>query len=174
MQTAGVGTHEPPDASFLPACLGLWIAEDRSKALDVRLNDRNLLVVDIGRGLGRRDIGRMLVTNWHAKKPGHEASRVPGWRLDRLVVEAGRPGLDRTYELLVARPNRDPSAYGGLPWVCAGPSTPREDIRLFPQTGASFLDAVSYQEDEGFIPWAEPLSTYRPATEAEARLHRAR
>lgn len=79
-----------------------------------------------------------------------------------LRVETGAPGYGRTLGLtLVCQLDS-----GAVPPTYRAPAAgdPLASLRLIPEIGGSYLDAVAYHPSEeiyGRLPWAEPLGPYR-------------
>lgn len=115
--------------------------------------------------------GAKLVVNdahalWRPRGP-NPCAESPRERLDTLMVELGPPGLGTTYDLMVAAPNDDPAAFGGKAWRPVYPNDPIETIRLFPEHGGSYYDAllgpwddVSIEHREADEWWIHPYSDY--------------
>lgn len=103
---------------------------------------------------------------WHAPKPGAEDSDRARDRLGLLQVETGAPGLGSTYDLMLATARTGSGKYD---WVRVSEGTPRAALRLFPEGGASYWEAVlgpwddvveTIRDADG---WMQPLATWRPA-----------
>lgn len=104
-------------------------------------------------------------------RPPVASAAASSWARDRvgyLEVELGAPGLGSTYALMVATRNVDPGAGGGFEWGAITSETPRADVRIFPEGGASYYEAIlGYWDD--FVEairdadsWMQPLSTWLP------------
>ena len=163
---------DAPLPDYPAALLGFWVAEDASKSLRVAREGEGELRVSVWRGLGPEAHIEARPTRWHPPSLAHAESANARRRLGYLQVELGAPGLGTTYDLLVGWPS---PAETGYQWIAAPPDAERADLRLFPEGGASFHEAVlgvwdDFVEDEREREqgWLEPLSTYRPATPAEA------
>lgn len=144
--------------------LGLWFAEDGKTALIEAVSDdpRYPLRVTIAERAGGRPFPPSDVAQADAETlrlparyvaSGHPSVVLRG--LEAIVVEAGVPGRGRTYDLFVAV-----AAEGGQ-WRRRRPDDPQSSLRLLPETSAGFADAVAFHDDEGYVPWAEPLTPYR-------------
>jgi hypothetical protein len=86
----------------------------------------------------------------------------------RIQVEASEnAGHGRLYNLTPVIPAT--GKLGQHPWDEAPADAPDELLHLVPSTDAGFIDAVTWQDDEGYIYWAEPLLPLRRATEEQLR-----
>ena len=155
--------------------LGFWVAEDESKSLQILL-DEGALRVTVWRGLGPELHIEAHAAKWHPPDPERSADRSARARLGYVQVELGEEGHGTTYNLMVGWPNRDPERCGGYQWIAAPPEASADELRLFPEGGPSFFEAVlgvwdEYVEEmnEQERGWIEPLSTYRLATEEQRR-----
>lgn len=152
----------------------LWIDEAGKRSLLIERRGEQV-VVTVWRGLGPTRLLDAGLARWRPHRD--PTSSNPMRRLDVLQVEAGADGMGSTYDLMVACANHDASAFGGFGWRPAAADTPLSELRLFPQLGASFYEAVlgAYddfvEEERGGLSWAEPYSTYRPMTPAERARH---
>lgn len=166
----------PKDDDFPDDLLGFWVCEDGTKSLHIargRQSDGERLWVDVWKGLGEEQHLERAITSWVPRRKGAEGG--PGRaRLGYLNVELGEPGLGTTYALMLAYPNEDKSTWGGYDWRAFPADGDPKRARLFPEGGASFYEAVlgawdDFVEDlrDNEQDWIEPLSTYRPATQAE-------
>lgn len=171
-------TVDPP--YFRSDYLRLWVAEDRSKSVRIDRSGDGNLCVTLWRGLAESVLAENLPAEWHPREPDAAMSMSARRRLDYLCVELGQPGVGATYDLMFATENNDPAAFGGFRWRPVDTAADIQGVRLFPELGASFYEAVLGFWDD-FIEaqrqadsWVEPLSTYRPATEEERKLHDAR
>ncbi len=154
---------------------GLWIDECGKVANIADLGDGRFAVTvhpgltespfGPGSAVGAGDPTVDLPAVWKETSP---FERLPG-----LQVEAEAPS-GRLWYLHLAVRNDDPNAHDGFLWRKPDPDEPRELWRLIPGTGAGFIDAVCYMEDEAEIPWAEPRSPFRPATREEGRVYSQR
>ena len=161
--------------------LGCWVAEDATKSLEIRAGEGGALRVTVWEGLGGAPLAEDRPATLHPPEPGREADGYARARLGYLQVELGDPGLGSTYDLMVGYPSDDPSATGGFAWGRLPSGGDPSRLRLFPEMGASFYEAVlgawddfveEARQAEGH--WIEPLSSYRPATADErARLRGA-
>ncbi|MBT3218463.1 MAG: hypothetical protein HN348_05180 [Proteobacteria bacterium] len=117
---------------------------------------------------------------WHPCQPEAAASDNARKRLDALVAEMGEKYLGTTYRLMFARSNRDPKSHGGFNWIAIEDSTPIEDVRILPEGGASYWEAVLGAYDDfveelnSFDDWMMPLTSYRRATKEEENTLRNR
>jgi hypothetical protein len=149
----------------------LWVAVDGTGWLRIAHDGAQLRVTVARSGVMQAS---QRPTTWHPRTPGEEASESALKRLDWLSAELGAPNLGPTYRLYVAAENTDTGRYGGKQWRPVLPDDPIEGIRLFPEPGASFYEAVlgawdDYVEDiNAGIAWVYPLSTWRPATPSES------
>ena len=152
---------------------GLWIAEDGKAAFIEHIEDGTLRVT-VTPALGQppfpaTDYSQAgartwrLLARWTPRTPGARF----GDRLDQISAEADLEGLGRTYLLLFAVENHDPEQNWGMMWAPVPEGTPLADIRIVPDTGPGFIDAMVWEEDEGVIPWAEPFTPYRKGTPEE-------
>ena len=111
---------------------------------------------------------------WHPPSPAAAGSADARLRLGFLQAEVGTPGLGSTYDLMVATRNHDPAAFAGFDWRPVAAGARRDDVRLFPQGGASYIEAVLGYWDDSVEAirdadrWMQPLSTWRPASGDEA------
>lgn len=120
----------------------------------------------------RSDLAPHLVdrpASWHPPVAAAASSPNAKERIGYLQVEVGDPGLGTTYDLMVACRNADPAASGGFAWGAVPEGAARESVRMFPQGGASYFEAVLGYHDD-FVEdlraqdaWMQPLSTWRPA-----------
>lgn len=160
----GVSTVAVPSV-----CLGLWLSEDGTRAMRITATADAVEVSVWPCGdpaalhLDRRP------AQWRPPKPDATSSRHARDRLGYLQVEVGEPGLGSTYDLMVATHNDDPSAFGGFHWRPIAADTTRDAVRLFPEGGASYYEAVlGYYDDvveaiRDADAWMQPLSTWFPA-----------
>jgi hypothetical protein len=149
---------------------GLWLADD-GKAVHVVRSAPDAWSVTVSPTLSAPPYGRDAL-------PADSACRVPSqgtrdlpaaWtvsgRLPHLAVEAeGAGSTGRLYQL---HPVVEDLPGEQHRWRPAAPDDPRESWRLLPATAPGLQDALSYHEDEGQVPWAEPLTLLRPATRVE-------
>jgi len=162
----------PNDRDVPGLCAGLWITEDGTRAMRVSRAGESF-EVSVWRRAGRALHLARRPAKWHPPLPGAAASANAKERLGYLQVEVDAPGLGSTYDLMVATRNRDGAAFGGFDWRPVPPETPRDAVRLFPQGGASYYEAVLGYHDEVVETiragdrWMQPLSTWRPATDEE-------
>lgn len=150
------------------AWLGLWVAPGDKAVYIGRSGQAFCTTVTPGVGaapfpvsdvFGAGDATDRLATRWDGEA-----------RLPRFQVEAQASETGRLYLLNVAVENPDPEQWGGYQWRPAGPGDPIATIRLVPDAAGSFMDAVAWLDDEGFIPWAEPWVPYRKGSAEERRL----
>jgi hypothetical protein len=164
---------------FRDEYLCLWVAVDRTKSFRARRDTKGALRLTVWKGIGEAIHVDDAPSKWHPRTPGAECERSARRRLDHLSVELGDPGKGTTYDLLFASESQNSEEFGGFQWRPVDPADALEDIRVFPTPGASFYEAVlgvwdDYVEDMNQAErdsWIEPLSTYRPATEAEVAEH---
>ncbi len=156
--------------SALPAvCLGDWRSEDGT---------RHMRISDPGDGprvtvwsCSEAKIVHLddRPAKWHPPEPTAAASPNARQRLGYLQVEVGDPGLGSTYDLMAATGSTEPTAFGGFHWRPLAPETSRSDVRLFPEGGASYFEAVLGYYDDAVEAmreadaWMQPLSTWQPA-----------
>lgn len=122
--------------------------------------------VSVSRRRGQKLLVAGRPAKWIPPKDGAEHSAVARDRLGYLQIELGEPGLGSTYDLMVAVKG---AAGGKFDWVRAPTAVPRAQLRLFPEGGASFYEAVLGAWDD-FVEairdgdrWMHPLSTWLPA-----------
>jgi hypothetical protein len=146
-----------------------WVAEDESKTLEIRCDEKARLRVTIWKGRGGELLRADLPARWHDANPTAEASADARWRLGYLCVELGMGGLGTTYDLFFAAEQDDENAPGGFRWRAVRSGDPIEAVRVFPQGGASWFEyAMGWWDDkvqemnEAEQGWIEPLSTYLP------------
>lgn len=148
--------------TFPRVLLGAWASEDGTKVLTISSVD------DEAHVLVRAPDKRVLFekkASWTPPKDGAEQSPSARERLGYLRVETGDEGLGNTYDLM---PGRETSE-GKLQWVRLKPDTAQANVRLFPDVGASFYEAVLGMYDD-FVEeqtgaetsWVGELSTYLP------------
>lgn len=142
--------------------LGTWVSEDASKTLTVSIEgDEAHVVVQTS---DERVVFEKKAS-WTPPKEGAEQSPSARERLGYLRLETGDEGLGNTYDLM---PGRETSE-GKLKWVRLEPETKRASVRLFPEVGASYFEAVLGAYDD-FVEeqtetetwWVGELSTYQP------------
>lgn len=168
------GYHRGVSRIAVPSvCFGFWLSEDGTRAMWITATGDAVEVSVWRRGdpaplyLDRRP------ARWRPPKPDAASSSYARDRLGYLQVEVGEPGLGSTYDLMVATRNEDPSAFGGFHWRPITADTSREEVRIFPEGGASYYEAVlGYYDD--FVEairdadsWMQPLSTWCPASLAD-------
>lgn len=160
--------------------LGLWIAEDATKTLLVSRDATGETRVTVWRGLGEEVLASERPACFRAPAVGAERSASALARLGVLSVELGEVGAGTTYDLMFAA-ERGPNDPADFAWRAVRATDVRDRVRVFPQGGASFLEAVLGAWDEAVEAerereqaWLEPLSTYRPATTDEAAEHARR
>ncbi len=156
---------------FRESYLSLWVAVDGTGWLRIA-RDSEVIRTTVWRA-GAVQADRRLTT-WQARTPGMEASESTSKRLDCLSAELGEPNLGPTYRLYVAAENTDPTQYGGKQWRPVLPEDAASGVRLFPEYGASYYEALLGKWDD-FVEdinageeWVYPLSTWRPASAEEA------
>lgn len=132
--------------------LGLWIAEDKSKALVVWAEGGGLKV-NVFRGLGPQ-----------THVTGRPAKRQPD---GSALTELGEPGMGTTYTLRLVVRGED----GHL--RRANPDDDADSVRVLGEHGASFYEAVMGPWDD-FVEdlnaadaWAMPATLYRRPTDAD-------
>ena len=155
--------------AFPAVCLGLWLSEDGTRAMRITATP-DPVQVSVWRCA---DLAALHLdqrpAKWNAPKPEAASSASARDRLGYLQVEVGEPGLGSTYDLMVATRNTAPSAFGGFDWRPITADTPRDEVRLFPEGGASYYEAVlGYYDDvveaiREADAWMQPLSTWCPA-----------
>lgn len=164
------GYHRGVSTIAVPSvCLGLWLSEDGTRAMRITATADAVEVSVWRRGdpaalhLDRRP------AEWRPPKPEAASSRYARERLGYLQVEVDEPGLGSTYDLMVATHNADPSTFGGFKWRPIAADTSRDEVRIFPEGGASYYEAVLGYHDD-FVEairdadaWMQPLSTWCPA-----------
>ncbi len=167
-------TTDAPTTRFARLLDTLWVDEGGLRSLWIE-GGTDGPRVSVWRGLGSARLLTRCPGRWHPhREPGSAVARR---RLDVLQVEAGDVGLGSTYDLMLARENRDPAAFDGMRYVTADDETPLDDLRLFPEVGGSFYDAVlgaddPFAEDErDTLGWAQPYRTYHIATASERAMH---
>lgn len=165
----------PRDADDAPCpevCFGLWITEDHTRALRVDRAPDGAVRVSVWR---RRDLAAHLVdrpATWHPPVASAARSADAKSRVGFLQVEVGDPGLGTTYDLMVACPAAHDS---GFAWGPLTDGVARDAVRIFPQGGASYYEAVLGAWDDvvedlrAADAWMQPLSTWRPASDDDAR-----
>ncbi|MBT3219438.1 MAG: hypothetical protein HN348_10130 [Proteobacteria bacterium] len=164
-----------------PDLLGYWVAEDGCKSVLIEHGKKGWFEVTVFEGLGPATHVEDRPAEWNPCKPEASASDNARKRLDSLVAEMGQKYLGTTYRLMFARQNPDPESHGGFNWIAIDESTAIEDVRIFPQGGASYWEAVlGYYDDfveelNSFDDWMMPLTSYRRATKEEEKvLHKHR
>lgn len=164
--------HRGVSTNALPAaCLGLWLSEDGTRAMRITATP-DAVQVSVWRCA---DLAALHLdqrpAKWHPPRSDVATSANARDRLGCLQVEVGEPGLGSTYDLMIATRNMDPSAFGGFDWRPIRADTSRDDVRLFPEGGASYYEAVlGYYDDvveaiRDADSWMQPLSTWCPAAE---------
>ena len=152
----------PFDMTFPRVLLGVWASQDGTKTLHISQVDGEVHV------LVRAPDDRVLFEKkaaWTPPKDGAEQSPSARERLGYLRVETGDEGLGNTYDLMPGRHTSE----GKLQWVRLQPETAQASVRLFPEVGASFYEAVLGMYDD-FVEeqtgaetsWVGELSTYLP------------
>ena len=156
----------------------LWVAEDETKSLRIARVEEALRVT-VWKGLGPDTHIVELPAKWHPPDPERASDSYAKARLGFVQVELGDVGMGTTYDLMLGWENPDPNTHAGYQWIAAPPDAKVDDLRLFPQGGASFYEAVigaydDYVEEmnEAEQGWIEPLSTYRIATATQRSRHR--
>lgn len=158
------------DAALPIVCAGAWASEDGALSMHILVGPDGVRVTVSRRGepavvhLDRRP------ATWHPPRPEAATSANARHRLGYLQVEVGQPGLGSTYDLMVGTHNEDATTFGGYTWRPVAHDTPRDRVRLFPEGGASYWEAVlGYYDD--FVEsireadaWMRPLSTWCPAS----------
>jgi hypothetical protein len=165
----------------------LWVARDGRLAVGIRPADgthkddaRYPYRVTVYRGLTAWTHADDCSAQWYPRDRKATSSTNASERLDRLVVELGAPVLGQSYTLMFARQNTNADNYGGLNWVPVHARTPVTKVEVFPELGASYMEAVlGYHDDivqdqyQGSR-WTQPYEIFRVATAAErALLHAA-
>lgn len=89
-------------------------------------------------------------------------------RLGRLEVELDIVGVGNLYRLYVVRSNPAPTGPDDKAWLAALPTTPLDELRLFPEYGSSPYMPDDWDWQEG---WWYPYSTFRAATADERAAH---
>jgi hypothetical protein len=146
---------------------GQWVSLDGSRALRVSRTQHGIWVT-VTAGLGAVTLAHQRPATWHPREAGAEASLNALRRLDRLSMELDEPGRGPTYELMFARENPAPETFGGLQWIPLDAATPRSQVRVFSEWGASFNEAVMgpwddfVEEETARFNWVSPLVNYRP------------
>ena len=164
-----VPNDPPPEV-----CTGLWITEDGTRAMRIDRGPDGTARVSVW-GRTKPPVAHLVdrPAGWHAPLDSAAGSRHARERLGYLQVEVGDPGLGSTYDLMLATRNTDPAANGGFDWGPVASDTERCDVRLFPEGGASYWEAVlGYYDDvveaiRDADGWMQPLSTWRPAAPDE-------
>lgn len=156
-------------------CFGAWRSEDGSRAMHIVAttddDGREAIAVSVWRVADGGALMTRRPGKWRAPRVGAEASAYARERLGFVQVEVGLPGLGTTYDLMVARANPEPGTRGGYQWIRLAPETARADVRLFPEAGASYYEAVlGYWDDyvetlRDADAWMQPLSTWLPDEE---------
>lgn len=162
--------------TFRDDFFGLWVGEN-GKTLFLEVSPRNTprhpLVATITPGLTEppypasavaqaSDRTFQLDASWSSR---HEPTSYH--RLDRLIVEAEASITGRTYLLYFCTENEDTERWGDFAWRPALITDPITAIRLHDETGAGFLDAAVWMDDEGHIPWVQDFTLYRKAAPEE-------
>ncbi len=165
---------------FRADLFGLWVAEDVSKSLLIAQNDEGETRVTVWKGMGEKSFATDRPATWTPADPKKLLSTYARERLGQILVELGTPSLGNTYHLMPACLNEsgDVTTYGDFQWRPIDPDTPAEDVRLFPESGGSYFEALlghwdDYVEDlrDAETHWVEPLSTYRLATPEQRAEH---
>jgi hypothetical protein len=166
------------ETGFREDYLRLWIAEDGSKSLLILRAEDGSVRVTIWEGLGEKIHAEERQATWHPREVGEEGGSYARERLGFLSVELGTPGLGNTYDLMIGAPGEPIAEAADLQWGFVRQDVPIDEVRLFPEAGGSYYDAVlgpydDCSEDmrEAETWWVEPLSTYRPATAEEVARH---
>lgn len=153
----------------------LWVAEDETKSLRIVRNG-DALSVTVWKGLGPETHVVDRPAKWHPPDPERATDSYARARLGYVQVELGDVGQGTTYDLMLGWPNESASGYQ---WIAAPADAALDDLRLFPEGGASFYEAVLGVWDETVEEmneaergWIEPLSTYRVATATQRSRHR--
>lgn len=148
----------------------LWVAEDETKSLQIDAYE-DAFRVTVWNGYGPKTYVREVPAQWYPAKAGTLARD----RLGYLQVELGDAGLGTTYDLMLGWPNPTGEGYA---WIKAPQDAKLEDLRLFPEGGPSFYEAVLGVWDDTVEEmnaveqgWIEPLSTYRIASATQRSRH---
>lgn len=164
----------PTPGCFREDYLRLWVAEDGSKSMQVRRGKGGKIKVAVWRGFREQLLVNELPARWKDADPAAAKSSYALSRIGYLQVELGMENLGTTYDLMFAAPSSDLEASGGFLWRAVEATDAIEIVRIFPQGGASYYEAVlgawdDFVEDmrDAEQSWITPLSTYRPATEEE-------
>lgn len=158
-------TPPPPPPAV---CFGLWVTADGTRAMRIGGGADGLARVSVWACHPYRELAGDRPARWHPPVAGAKSSRDARQRIGYLEAELGDPGLGSTYSLMLATRNEDPSTCGGLEWGAVTDDTRRAEVRLFPEAGPSYYEAVlGYWDD--FVEairdgdrWIEPLSTWLP------------
>lgn len=144
---------------------GLWVAKDRKAVYIERVE--GTILVSVSSSI-KAPYYPDCNSPYFSSPEAMPAKWIEKHRLPYLMAEGDRdsPGMGRTYLLHFAVRNENPTLYDGFHWRPPGEDDPIARIRIVPDTGAGFIDAVTYQEDEGEIPWAEP---FHPLAKAPTR-----
>lgn len=151
------------------ALFGLWVTEDQTRAMRITRDGEGVTRVTVWRLRDQHAHLSDRPAKWHAPIASAATSSNAKERLGYLQAEVGDPGLGSTYDLMPATRNTDPAAFGGFDWKPIPEDVSREDVRLFPQGGASYMEAVlGYWDDvveeiRDGDRWMQPLSTWLPA-----------
>ena len=154
--------------AMLQRLQGHWLCEDATRAMLIMVADPGVVEVTVWRRVDQHMHLERCPARWHPPKPDASASRNARQRIGYLQVEVGTPSLGTTYDLMPAMRNGDPSTFGGFEWIPLAPDTARADVRLFPEGGASYYEAVlGYYDDtveaeREADEWMQPLSTWLP------------
>ncbi len=165
-ETRGVSNHTPPSAPAV--CFGLWVTEDGTRMMRIGRGPDGLARVSVWSCDPFREHAGERPARWRPPVPSAGSSRSARDRIGYLEAELGEPGLGSTYVLMLATRNADPSACGGFEWGAVTGDTQRAEVRIFPEGGPSYYEAVlGYWDD--FVEairdgdrWMEPLSTWIP------------
>lgn len=167
MRDSGVPDLAPPPAPP-EVCFGLWVTEDGTREMRISRGTDGLARVSVWARDPHREHIADRPARWHPPVVSAASSQSARERIGYLDAELGDPGLGSTYSLMLATANEDPSACGGFVWGAVTGDTPRHAVRMFPEGGASYYEAVlGYWDDfveairEGDR-WMQPLSTWLP------------
>ena len=166
-------TTDEESRSFRDDLLGHWVCTAGRLSLRIERDRAGALLVTVWRGLGRSRLVRAAPARYEPPREQHRSSPSARARLGYLCVELAESGLGPTYDLMFAGKNADPSAFGGYEARPLSPDDAPADVLIFPEPGASFLEAVLgpyddvIEDERSGNDWMLPLGRYRWATAKE-------
>ena len=159
----------------------LWISEDKRLSIRIGVSqeeaERFPFRATISELETGRVLGRDLPAEWVWRDQSAGSSTHARKRLDHLSIELGTPSLGQTYILYFARDSTDSDSDSGFQWVPLEEGTPLEMVRIVPDLGPSFNEAVLSVYDEVVeeeyedSAWVRPYRNFRAASKEEIQRH---